>query len=244
MRLRVLSDLHLEFHRDEGRAFIAGQGDEGWDVLVLAGDVTTAAHLGEVFEGFAGVARGRPIVFVPGNHEYYGASPAGVAEVLASCRAKVPELQVLDGGVAVVEGQRFVGTTLWFPHPGAPQVEDVLLADFRQIAGFGSWVGGEARRAAAFLRETVRAGDVVVTHHLPHPGSIHPRYGTSPITRYFLHAGLDDVVAGGGAKLWIHGHTHASLDYTVGGTRVVCNPFGYLRVEENREFDERLTIAL
>ncbi|OXH93504.1 metallophosphoesterase, partial [Burkholderia multivorans] len=29
--------------------------------------------------------------------------------------------------------------------------------------------------------------------------------------------------------LWVHGHTHTSFDYVVeGGTRVVCNPRGYI----------------
>jgi hypothetical protein len=31
----------------------------------------------------------------------------------------------------------------------------------------------------------------------------------------------------GKADLWCHGHIHASVDYTVGGTRVVSNPRGY-----------------
>ena len=31
----------------------------------------------------------------------------------------------------------------------------------------------------------------------------------------------------GRAPLWIHGHTHTAFDYTVRGTRVVCNPRGY-----------------
>jgi hypothetical protein len=29
-------------------------------------------------------------------------------------------------------------------------------------------------------------------------------------------------------SLWIHGHTHTAFDYTVGNTRVVCNPRGYV----------------
>ena len=27
--------------------------------------------------------------------------------------------------------------------------------------------------------------------------------------------------------LWSHGHTHHCFDYTVGDTRIVCNPLGY-----------------
>ncbi len=30
----------------------------------------------------------------------------------------------------------------------------------------------------------------------------------------------------GHAALWIHGHTHTFFDYSVAGTRVLCNPRG------------------
>jgi hypothetical protein len=44
--------------------------------------------------------------------------------------------------------------------------------------------------------------------------------------------------------LWLHGHTHASVDCTVGETRIVCNPFGYVPDELNAEFRDRLLIEL
>ena len=36
--------------------------------------------------------------------------------------------------------------------------------------------------------------------------------------------------------LWVHGHVHASFDYMMGDTRVVCNPRGYVGVDENADF--------
>jgi hypothetical protein len=33
-------------------------------------------------------------------------------------------------------------------------------------------------------------------------------------------------------KLWTHGHTHHTFDYMVGGTRIVCNPRGYIGYEK------------
>ncbi len=47
---------------------------------------------------------------------------------------------------------------------------------------------------------------------------------------------------GGGLKLWIHGHTHATADYYVGGTRVIANPHGYGL--ENRDFDPTLIVEV
>lgn len=42
--------------------------------------------------------------------------------------------------------------------------------------------------------------------------------------------------------LWVHGHIHRSLDYRVGGTRVVCNPRGY--PHENPRFEGTKVVAV
>ena len=240
MKLRVLSDLHFEFHRDGGRSWIADQRDAGWDVLVLAGDVTTVLWFEQVFAWFREAAGSRPIVYVPGNHEYYGSSVADVRKGLAALGEADPLLHVLDNRSVVIEGQRFVGSTLWFRHSGRRERADRMLNDFQQIGGFRPWVGVQADRSAAFLAREVRCGDVVVTHHLPHEGSVAPQFRGSALNRYFVHD-VGSVVEGSGAALWIHGHTHVSCDYRAGQTRILCNPFGYARFEQNASFDEKLT---
>jgi hypothetical protein len=53
-----------------------------------------------------------------------------------------------------------------------------------------------------------------------------------------------------GPALWIHGHTHLSVDCMVNDTRVVCNAKGvgpllmYRERPENPDFDPRLVIDL
>jgi hypothetical protein len=47
--------------------------------------------------------------------------------------------------------------------------------------------------------------------------------------------------------LWIHGHTHSSVDTYVGGTRIVCNPRGYVYGNgqiENPNFDPTFTVEI
>jgi predicted phosphodiesterase len=61
---------------------------------------------------------------------------------------------------------------------------------------------------------------------MPHPRSVAAQYAGLPLNVYFLHD-VSKTVENGSAALWIHGHTHMTCDYTVGTTRVVCNPFGY-----------------
>ena len=43
---------------------------------------------------------------------------------------------------------------------------------------------------------------------------------------------------------WIHGHTHDSVDYEIGATRVVCNPFGYKNKKTNHEFDPKKIVTV
>ena len=53
-----------------------------------------------------------------------------------------------------------------------------------------------------------------------------------------------EVLASAGARLWLHGHTHAPRDYVVGTTRVVCNPRGYPHEKRKPPVDLGLAMNL
>ena len=74
---------------------------------------------------------------------------------------------------------------------------------------------------------------VVVTHFAPSLRSADPRYGLVPGTAGFCSA-LDDLLPQ--AQLWMHGHLHAPQDYVHQGCRVVANPLGYARKNEQAFF--------
>jgi predicted phosphodiesterase len=96
-----------------------------------------------------------------------------------------------------------------------------------------------------WLRETLAtpfAGEtVVVTHFAPSLRSADPRYGHTPGTAGFCNA-LDDLLPA--ASLWLHGHLHCPSDYTHGGCRVVANPLGYARKNEQAHFNPTLCLHL
>jgi Icc-related predicted phosphoesterase len=82
----------------------------------------------------------------------------------------------------------------------------------------------------------------VVTHHAPSPLSLDPSHPKRLIdAAYASH--LDELVAGSGACLWIHGHTHRSVDYPIGPTRVFANQRGYPG-QTNTGFDERAVVTV
>jgi predicted phosphodiesterase len=106
MRIHVLNDLHFEFQKWR-RAI---------DVNEIAADVTVLA--GDIAVGLEGIAWAlqafrRPVVYVMGNHEFYGQRP--MAEVMAKARARCAgtHVHLLENASAEIGGVRFVGATLW-----------------------------------------------------------------------------------------------------------------------------------
>jgi predicted phosphodiesterase len=241
MLIQLMSDLHLEHHRDGGAAFLDSLDPTGVDVLVLAGDILQARselRKRAVLEAFA--ARYPQVLFVPGNHEYYGSTPSEVDRQLSS--VEIPNVHVLNPGVIVLAGQRFVGATLWFPPSVDEEEYRWLLTDFRAIGGFYPWVHETHAAQRWFLEAQVQPGDVVITHHLPALDSIDPRFTEAPTNRFFW-AQADDLVREKRARLWLHGHTHAHVDYVLGETRVMANPRGYPG-ELGCRYQERLLIEV
>lgn len=55
---------------------------------------------------------------------------------------------------------------------------------------------------------------------------------------------LDELVKGSGATLWVQGHTHHAVDYSLGDTRVLSNPRGYAGEEEVPGFCPELVVEM
>lgn len=253
MKLNILSDLHLS----QG-ALPRPRNDA--DVVILAGDLARPAQGMDWARGFD-----RPVLYVPGNHEFYrGSIPGTLAELrrLAAGTA----VSVLDCDARVVGGVRFLGATLWTdflleqegPRRAAAIGEAVRhMHDFSRIradeCGDALFTPEHAaalfRAHSAWLMEKFAAPHpgptVVITHHSPSARSIHPRFATSLLNSCFV-SDAEHLVRASGACLWIHGHTHDSFDYTIGDTRMVCNSRGYAKdgVNENPHFDPEFMVEV
>jgi Calcineurin-like phosphoesterase len=86
---------------------------------------------------------------------------------------------------------------------------------------------------------------VMVTHFAPSLRSADPRYGLTPSTAGFCNS-LDHLLDH--AQLWLHGHLHCPSDYLhrQGNhtCRVVANPLGYARKNEQAAFRPDLCITV
>jgi Icc-related predicted phosphoesterase len=231
MKIHPASDMHLEFWHPWHMRQVAAVPE--CDVLVLVGDILTFRMFGhderaEICEAFA--AKAKIVFYVPGNHEFYGASVSKANAALRDMEASFPSnmklIQPDDDHIHVYGGRRFLGGTLWFPDDASNLGYEQFLGDFAYISDFKPWVYEENRRTKEFIDKNVCAGDVVVTHHLPSQESVGQKYKRSVLNRFFVSP-CDDIISNGKPALWLHGHTHNSCDYKHGDTRVVCNPMGY-----------------
>lgn len=258
MRIQILSDLHIEF---PGNTLPPLAPDA--EVIILAGDLAPVrtGSVADIARRWTGAHR---ILYVPGNHEYYG-SESDVARSELARQCLQHDLILLDPGAITIEDVRLIGATLWTDF----LLEGVSgeawahlevgggLADFtgaiRHHAGpEGRFTTREsARRHAehrafieAELEQAERLGltGVVITHHAPSPRCIRPWFEGSRLNPGFA-SDLDAVITQYQPRLWVHGHMHDRVDERLGETRVVCNPGGYNRVE-GHEFDPGFVLEL
>lgn len=248
MKIRILSDIHLGFGPFEPPRMDA-------DVVVLAGDI----GLGVRGVEWANEAFQVPVVYVPGNHEFYLQEIGSALNAMR--RAAAEHVHVLSNDSVEICGVRFLGATLWtdfdlYGHARgieARRLARCVMPDFSCIRLNGGPFTPEASvalHAASrdWLESALRDGDpertVVVTHHAPHARSIAPRFQSGPMSvlNPAFASDLDRLM--GYSALWVHGHTHDSFDYRVGPMRVVCNPRGYVDEELNPRFSQNMGVDL
>jgi Icc-related predicted phosphoesterase len=243
MRLQLLSDLHFEFHRDGGRAFVDSLDPTGIDVLVLAGDIAVAEGLQPALTLLCRRFRNASVVYVHGNHEFYGSDRNSVLDITKRAQAENPNLVWLDSSGAQLHGFNFLGAPLWFPRSTVDERLKNAMNDFSAIKDFESWVYEENARAVVFFEQQLRPGDIVVTHHLPSQRCVAPQFAGHSLNPFFV-CDLTGLIIERRPRLWLHGHSHASVHVQIGETTVLCNPFGYAVEEPNHEFLDRLVVEL
>jgi predicted phosphodiesterase len=213
-----------------------------------------------------------PVLFVPGNHEYdaldFDVAHARLRETCERLGMVWLEREVWQPPVRDAQGRplRCIGTTLWTDFDALVDPKARLTAQLQardkafRAANFYLKKTDTTRHGEAFLAEAVReqallcqdwlraaldtpfdGSTVVVTHFAPSLRSADPRYGLVPGTAGFCNA-LDELLPQ--ADLWLHGHLHAPSDYRHAGCRVVANPLGYARKNEQSAFAACATLDI
>ncbi len=279
--LMLFSDLHLEF------GSFTPPADLEYDAVILAVDIHAPGHQAVIWarrESIFGAEK--PIVIVPGNHEFYGTCMQTEFRLMQEAAAD-SNVHVLNRSELILDDPaggriRVLDCTLWtdFQLPfqsGDGMTSDVggslsaanrRLNDFNQIEveyieivhNFRtkrrpftaadslarhwidrSWL--QSQLAIPFSGATV-----VITHHAPSIGSVHPKFSGDSLTPAFVSDLPRDMFTHPFSDvLWVHGHTHYSSDYYRNSTRILSNPRGYRLSNgsfENPEFNPRMVIEV
>lgn len=241
MKVRIYSDLHLEFAKFK----IPVLEHEDKTILILAGDIGVGLEHRYWVEQLC--KRFFAIIYVLGNHEFYGKEYEDIKRRWKIVSYEVGNLFVLDNEIATINGTKFLGTTLWTEIDPVEQINaSMFMTDYRVIK-----VGKDIltpyhtitwhREAVDFLHREIEPGCIIVSHHAPHVLSTKKftdRNGSYGINSAY-YTDLTDLIQHD-VSLFIHGHTHDNNDYMIGNCRVVSNPRGYFQYNksENKSFIE------
>jgi Icc-related predicted phosphoesterase len=232
LKLQIVSDLHIEEHA-------LPHLEQSGDVLVVAGDMHDDPA---GFERWLATLRPDiPVITVLGNHEY---DHKQFDIVLASYReavARFPHVHLLECERIDIGGVAFLGANLWTDmRSGKDAAAIAPLIKYFDMRGVTVDDLMEVHRLSRRWLEKAYPADaarvVVITHTAPSFRSQHPRFENSTLNGFFA-SDMDALVERLHPQLWIHGHMHDAVDYTIGGTRVISNPRGY--AGENPHWDSQ-----
>lgn len=249
MKLLILSDLHLDHANFE----LADNLE--FDAIVMPGDLCNSGIHGVKWLAQPEFNKGKPVIYVAGNHEFYEYT---MPKTFAVMRQQAADLGIhfLHCGELILNGIRFLGCTLWTDwqlsidgksNPLKAMTEAGLyMMDFRLINPTNNdriflkpqdtlaWHQHEREWLLDKLNQPFDGKTVVITHHAPHRLSLAKEYAHHWISPAFVSEMPDSAFRK--ANLWVHGHTHSSFDYEVEGCRVICNPRGYFNSQKG-EFE-------
>jgi predicted phosphohydrolase len=238
--IALYSDLHLElqYRPTEWLTTVP-------DILILAGDISyldrVDLFLVELIDRYSELQ----IVFIAGNHEYYGSQYMQKAEdKLKASLVAYDRIHFLQCDTVELLNIRFVGCTGWPRMLGLGkekqrQVCNVVgqsINDFYQI-GMGDrpfttddciQLGEQHYKwlEQSLSTPTTCEHTIVITHFAPSFKVANPKYPIDEMSAYFC-ASFDDLIQTYQPDIWAFGHTHANFDLHMGATRVISNQHGY-----------------
>lgn len=262
MLIRAVSDLHLEF--SYGNMRLNELPTDKDTVLVLAGDIGLASKPHTYLDFFEQKAnRFRDVIYVMGNHEHYKGSFSTSYGRAKDILHEFVNVHVMEKESIVIDDTVFICATMWTDMNNCNSLTMNLAAgcmnDYNQVRHGTTaepWkvklkpkdtVADHVNATHYIFKEIEKHKDkkvVVVSHHLPSYQSIPKQFKGDDLNGAYASELFEEIYKAS-PDIWIHGHTHASMDYMLHNTRIVCNPRGYDTLggnDLNFDFNEELLL--
>jgi predicted phosphodiesterase len=252
----------IELHNTEDADVLILSGDiivandlRDWDSYDVMGENVRSQEYHKFFQQVA--LEFKDVIYIMGNHEHYHGDYAYTHRHLSQKLSYIKNLHILDNQIVALGDVVFFGGTLWTDmNKGDPETMLTIrgvMNDFRIVdnSRHTRIVGGKHINARLMPGDVVKEHNaflltlkdqleihndqkfVVVGHHAPSKLSTHPRYKDEVILNGAYSSDLSEFILDNPRiRLWTHGHTHEPFDYTIGETRICCNPRGYIGHEQ------------
>lgn len=245
MLIAIVSDLHLE-HRHLDLDVILAQPA---DILILAGDIVPYSVIPKRVDFFDAItAHFKHVIYVLGNHEFYGSC---ITSSFKDLLANYSNLHVLEDECVTINNVDFFGGTLWTDfnkqNPNTLIVAQKYMSDYRAIRNKGCRLttADIYSKHTAFLSSLKTwLGEstnqkIVVSHHSPLKETTADEYKDDYYMNGLFSSDLSGIILDSSIDYWIYGHMHSGKDVTIGGCNVITNPRGYPGENSHRNFKMR-----
>lgn len=250
MKFQILSDTHLEINKGYKPKL-----SSDIDAILCAGD------MGRRF--FKEYSSKKPLISCVGNHFYYD-SRYKVNHGIEKIRGELDNNTTFldrNNNFFKIDDYLIIGCTLWtgFSLYGDQYLGALDAKTFMNDYNYIRIKDGdryrrvepldiieEHKKDLEYLKEQVKNNQdkkiIIVTHHAPSILSCSERYKGGQLNPCYFNKLESFILDNPCIKLFVHGHVHNSVDYNIGGCRIVCNPKGYGK--ENHDFKEEMIVEV
>ena len=250
MKLRYISDLHLEFITpNKIEQFIRKIPSGMEEICILAGDVGNPYQSNyDTFMQFISKNFKKTFV-ISGNHEYYNKTKTiqETNDFMKEYFQKFNNISFLNNNYEHYDNYCFIGTTLWSKITN-PSYE---INDVYSIPNFDYIQYNRLNMLSVdFLEDALQKNEncIVITHHVPSNSLIDIKYKTTKMLPYnqWFYCNMDEMIEINKTKIkcWFYGHTHSPSNVIINEIPFLCNPIGYPNENSKINFQTTITIGV
>lgn len=252
MKIQVISDLYLNVNTSHPFIKVTDA-----DVIVLAGDISGGFKAEADFATRLADKHDKKVIIVNGNHTFHNQN---LYEVQKKWRnSKIPNVVYLDHTTGfILDDVNFLGGTLWIDYTkktecwtfSNPVGNDFSSIRVSKTALFTPDISTHQNLLLlGHIEHNLSQShkNVIITHHPPSYKCYPKGFADDPQNCHLANELEHFIKSNQGIDAWIHGHARKTVDYTISGTRLVCNPYGNESNEPsglNKDFDNSFIIEV